>query len=157
MPVPTVSKQETKVLCIDDDVDMLECLQSFLESFGYTVRVTTSGMEAVELAARWKADAVVVDYSMPAMNGHEVAREIRKARLQIAIILLSGALDIPDETLNLVDAFVEKNRVATHLHQTISSLVGRMPAPQNCWDSLESDDRSYADLWPVEALDREEC
>lgn len=150
MSLPMVSKGQTKVLCIDDDPDVLECLQAFLESFGYTVRVTTSGERAIEIAAHWNADAVIVDYNMPEMNGHQVVSEIKRVRSHVAIILLSGAVDIPEETLALVDAFVDKNHVASRLLPTISDLVDRMPASPRMPDALEADDYSYDEIWPIE-------
>jgi CheY-like chemotaxis protein len=129
MPPTIVPKRQTRVLCIDDNVEMLECLKSFLETFGYSVQITTSGIEAIELAARWNADTVIVNYDMPEMNGQQVAREIKRIRSHVAIILLSGDVDIPGETLKTVDAFVDKNQVASQLLPTISDLAYRMPAP----------------------------
>ena len=145
-----IASRRTKVLCIDDDPDVLECLQAFLESFGYTVRITTSGLKAIEIAAHWNADAIIVDYNMPDMNGHQVASEIKRVRSRVAIILLSGAVDIPEETLALVDAFVDKNLVAIRLLPTISDLVGRMPAPPQMSDTRETDEDSYGEAWPIE-------
>lgn len=134
---PIVSKRQTKVLCIDDNRQVLECLREFLKAFGYTVLITTSGAQAVEIAARWNADAVIVDYNMTEMNGHQVASEIKRIRSQVAVILLSGSVDIPEETLNLVDAFVDKNLIASHLLPTISDLVWCLPAPPQMGDMLE--------------------
>lgn len=141
MQLPIASKCQTKVLCIDDDPDVLECLQAFLETFGYTVQITTSGAMGIEILAQWNADAVIVDYNMPDMNGHQVASELRRIRSRVAIILLSGAVDVPEQTLNLVDAFVDKNLVASRLLPTISDLVGRMPAPPGNSNMLEAQDQ----------------
>jgi CheY-like chemotaxis protein len=150
MPLPILAEHETRILCIDDNEKMLECLQAFLEPFGYSVRVTTSGREAIEIVAHWKADAVIVDYNMPAMNGHQVAREIKTIRSQVAIILLSGAPEIPEETLNIVDAFVDKNSVASRLLPTISDLLCRMQAPPQMSDMGQTESHSYDETWPVE-------
>lgn len=149
MELPTVPAHQTRVLCIDDNVDMLECLQSFLETFGYTVQVTTKPMKAIELAAHW-ADAVIVDYSMPEMHSDQLARKIRKMRSHIAIILLSGAQDVPEETLKMVDAFVEKEHLASHLLPTISGLLCCIPTPPHMRNAWETDDHSYDQIWPVE-------
>ena len=140
MPLPTVPTHHPRILCIDDNVDLLECLQSFLETFGYTVQVTTSAMKAIQLAAQWKADAVIVDYNMPEMDGEQVAREIRKIRSHVAIIMLSGALDVPEETLKLVDAFVDKNHLASHLLPAISDLLCQVPIPPHTSNLVDTDD-----------------
>ena len=53
-------------------------------------------------------DAVVLDYSMPGMDGEETALRIRKVRNDIPIILSSGCLAVPGRVLEIVNAAVEK-------------------------------------------------
>jgi CheY-like chemotaxis protein len=103
---------------------MLECEKEFLESFGYAVLTAPSGSRGLELASHQSVDIVIVDYFMPEMNGHEVAIEMRRLRPQAPIILLSGATDIPEQALKLVDAFVAKDRLASQLLPTIAQLHG---------------------------------
>jgi CheY-like chemotaxis protein len=112
------------VLCIDDNQDVLECERAFLESFGYTVLTAPSGSRGLELASLQSVDVVVVDYFMPEMNGKEVAIEMRRLRPEAPIIMLSGAVDIPEEALKSVDAFVSKDRLATQLLPAITQLHG---------------------------------
>jgi CheY-like chemotaxis protein len=114
--------QHKIVLCIDDNEDMLECERAFLESFGYTVLTAPSGGKALELASVHSVDVIVVDYFMPEMNGQEVAIEMRRLRPQAPIILLSGAMDIPEQALKSVDAFIAKDQLASHLLTAIVQL-----------------------------------
>ena len=116
--------QSGVVLCIDDNEDVLECEKSFLESFGYTVLTAPSGSKGLELASMHSVDVVIVDYFMPEMNGQEVALEMRRLRPLAPIILLTGAVDVPKQTLNLVDAFVAKDRLASELLPMIALLHG---------------------------------
>jgi len=116
--------QSGVLLCIDDNEDVLECEKSFLESFGYTVLTAASGGKGLELTSMYPVDLVVVDYLMPQMNGHEVAIEMRRLRPQTPIILLTGAVDIPEQALKQVDAFIAKNRLAGQLLPTIAQLHG---------------------------------
>jgi len=60
---------------------------------------------------------------MPQMNGHEVAIEMRRLRPQATIIMLSGSMDVPQEAMNTVDAFVPKDRLASQLLQAIEANV----------------------------------
>jgi CheY-like chemotaxis protein len=125
MPVRVHSAlQSAVVLCIDDNEDVLECERSFLESFGYTVLTATSGGRGLELASANLVDVVIVDYVMPEMNGQEVAIEMRRVRPLAPIILLTGAVDVPERALRLVDAFVAKDRLASELLPTIAQLHG---------------------------------
>src|SRR5450759_863675 len=89
----------TVVLCIDDNEDVLDCEKAFLESFGFTVLTAPSGGKGLELATSHSVDVVIVDYFMPGMNGHEVAMEMRRLRPEAPIIMLSGALDVPEQAL----------------------------------------------------------
>jgi CheY-like chemotaxis protein len=112
------------LLCIDDSEDVLECEKSFLESFGYTVLTAASGDKGLELASTHPVDVVIVDYFMPEMNGEEVAIEMRRVRPLAPIILLTGAVDVPNQTLKVVDALVAKDRLASELLPTIAQLHG---------------------------------
>jgi two-component system cell cycle sensor histidine kinase/response regulator CckA len=119
------------VLCIDDNQDVLECEKAFLETFGYTVLTAPSGGKGLELASIHSVDVVIVDYFMPEMNGAEVAIEMRRLRPQAPIIMLSGAVDIPEQALKLVDAFIAKGRLASQLLPVIAQLheCGVNPTP----------------------------
>ena len=83
-----------------------------------------SGGEGLELASHHSVDVVIVDYTMPEMNGHEVAIEMRRLRPQAPIIMLSGAVDVPEQALKCVDAFIAKGQVARQLLPTIAQLQG---------------------------------
>jgi CheY-like chemotaxis protein len=112
------------VLCIDHNRDVLECERAFLESFGYTVLTAPSGGEGLELASTHSVDVVILDYFMPAMNGQEVAIELRRLRPQAPIILLTEGPGVPEQALHLVDALVAKDRLASQLLPTIVHLYG---------------------------------
>ena len=117
------------ILCIDDNAEVLECEKTFLETFGFTVLTATSGGKGLELASIHSVDVVIVDYFMPGMNGHEVAIEMRRLRPEASIIMLSGSVDIPEQALQWVDAFIAKDRLASQLLPTIAQLHGRGLAP----------------------------
>lgn len=110
------------LLCIDDNQDVLECVKEFLETFGYTVLTAPSGPKGLELASMEAVDIVIVDYMMPEMNGREFAIQMRRLKPELRIIMLSAATDIPQQTLNLVDAFVAKDRLSSHLLPVITRL-----------------------------------
>ena len=117
------------VLCIDDDQEVLECERAFLETFGYTVLTASSCGKGLELASTQSVDVVILDYFMPTMNGQQVALEMRRLRQQAPIILLTEGEGVPEPTLNLVDAMVAKDRLASQLLPTIAYLhdCGRIP------------------------------
>ncbi|MFZ0801194.1 MAG: response regulator [Terriglobales bacterium] len=112
------------LLCIDDDPDVLECEKSFLESFGYTVLTAASGGKGLELASMYPVDVVIVDYCMPEIDGQQVAIAMRRLSPQAPIIMLSATVDVPEEALKQVDAFIAKDRLASQLLPAIAQLHG---------------------------------
>src|SRR5208337_437528 len=123
------------VLCIDDNQDVLDCEKALLETFGYTVLTAPSGSKGLELASIHLVDVVILDYFMPEMNGPEVAIEIRRLRPQAPIIMLSAAVDVPEQALKLVDAFVAKDRLASQLLPAIAQLHGCGSIPPHSYDA----------------------
>jgi CheY-like chemotaxis protein len=123
------------LLCIDDNEDVLECEKLFLESFGYTVLTAPNGGKGLELAAVYPVDVVIVDYLMPEMNGREFVVEMRKLRPETPIIMLSGEVNVPEQVLKRVDAFVAKDRLGSHLLPAIAQLQERGPAPPHLFDA----------------------
>jgi CheY-like chemotaxis protein len=69
-------------------------------------------------------DAVLLDYEMPGMNGSEVAFEIKRAKPELKVILLSGS-DVPSHALAFVDAFVPKVEANRQLLPMIAELCNR--------------------------------
>ena len=82
------------VLCIDDNQEVLECERAILESFGYTVLTASSGGKGLEMASIHSVDVVILDHFMPAMNGQQVAMEMRRLRSRAPIILLTEGQDV---------------------------------------------------------------
>jgi CheY-like chemotaxis protein len=123
------------VLCIDDNEAVLECEKVFLETFGYTVLTAPSGSKGLELASSHLVDVVIVDYSMPEMNGQQVAIEMRRLRPKAPIIMLSGAVDVPEQALKLVDAFIAKDRLTSQLLPAIAQLHGCGSVPPPSYDA----------------------
>ena len=123
------------LLCIDDNESVLECEKSFLESFGYTVLTAASGGKGLELASKYSVDVVILDYFMPEMNGQEVAIEMRRLKPQAPIIMLSGAVDVPEQALKWVDAFIAKDCLVSQLLPTIAQLCGYASTSQPLCDA----------------------
>jgi two-component system, sensor histidine kinase len=67
-----------RVLVVDDNRDAAESLRMVLELLGVDVRVAFSGQDALKLLDSYRPTVVLLDIGMPEMDGHEVAREIRR-------------------------------------------------------------------------------
>jgi len=96
------------ILCIDDEHPGLELRKALLESAGYRVLATPSGREAIHLFKFQPVDAVVLDYWMADMNGLTVARELKRLRPKVPIIMLTAFFMFPEETIGVVDRCLGK-------------------------------------------------
>ena len=103
------------ILCIDDDRSVLEYHKALLERHGYDVLTAASPLDGLQIAAACGVAAVIVDYHMPEMNGNEVAIEIKRITPQVPIIMVSSDIEISEDALNVVDAFVSKDEAPERL------------------------------------------
>jgi len=69
----------SKILLVDDDLDLLELYSDVLELMGHIVLRAHDGREALELARRWLPDLVVTDWMMPEMCGVELCHALASA------------------------------------------------------------------------------
>jgi CheY-like chemotaxis protein/anti-sigma regulatory factor (Ser/Thr protein kinase) len=67
-----------RCLVVDDNVDAAHMLELALKFEGHDVRLAFDGVDAVEAAAVYQPDAVVLDIGLPRMNGYDVARALRQ-------------------------------------------------------------------------------
>ena len=111
------------ILCIDDHAGHLAIRRLLLESKGYTVLTANDGPTGIALAQANAIDAVVLDYSMPTMDGEQVACILRQEHPALKIILLTGFNDIPERLLWLVDAYVRKGDSASLLLSAIEEAI----------------------------------
>jgi DNA-binding NtrC family response regulator len=116
------------VLCIDDDDSMLGYHRALLERSGFAVLTAASARHGVQIASASGVAAVIVDYHMPDMNGHEVATEIKRVKPQLPIVMVSSEDDIPEHVLQVVDAFVPKNEAHSRLLPVITRMCGESPS-----------------------------
>jgi DNA-binding response OmpR family regulator len=116
------------ILCIDNDDGMLGYQRALLERFGFAVLTSASAREGLQIAAVCGIAAVIVDYHMPEMNGHEVATEIKRLRPQVPIVMVSSDDEIPEHVLKVVDAFVHKNEAPHRLLPVITRFCGENPS-----------------------------
>ena len=124
LPGQRAPNPPTSLLCIDDQAEYLPVRKTFLESHGYRVLLATSGQAGLDVLGKNRSDAVVLDYRMPGMDGGEVAREIRRTRPDLPIILLTGfPRDIPPAVRSVVNAVVLKGESPMSLLRAIEATL----------------------------------
>ncbi len=79
-PVATaapLAREGLRVLLADDNVDAADTMSAVLEMSGHAVRTVYSGQEALDLAAAFAPDVMLLDIGMPGMSGYELAQRLR--------------------------------------------------------------------------------
>lgn len=122
--ISACSTAKKTILCVDDDEAILRYEKALLERSGYAVLMAESAHQALRLVTMCKCDAVLLDYNLPGMNGHEVALQIKLVRPALSVILLSGSA-VPTHALAFVDAYVPKVEANRQLLPTIAELCSR--------------------------------
>ena len=79
-----------RVLLVEDDLDAARGVTLMLKTAGTVVDVADTGEEALELARHYDYDIVVLDLMLPDMEGYEVVRRMRAARMETPVLILSG-------------------------------------------------------------------
>lgn len=87
-----VSTASLRILVVDDDRDSTISLSMLLQIMGYKASIAYDGPEAIDMAAEYRPDIVLLDIGLPGMNGYEVARRIRRTPwgARMTLIALTG-------------------------------------------------------------------
>lgn len=88
------------MLLVDDEQDILDMVQIFLQSEGYRVLKATTGAKAIDILMTEKVDLVVLDVMMPNMDGIQTCVRIRQ-RWNVPIIMLSAKSQDVDKIVGL--------------------------------------------------------
>ncbi|HXV03623.1 MAG TPA: response regulator transcription factor [Gaiellaceae bacterium] len=121
---------EIRVLIVDDEPLFVEMVQAMLACEDGIVVVGTAdhGKDGVDLSQQLKPDVVVMDISMPVMNGIDATQEIRTRDPQACILILTGGSDVRevDKARKAgASGYLTKDRIASELVAEIRSLAGR--------------------------------
>lgn len=85
-----------RILLVDDDALIAMSTADMLTDLGHDVVETHSGKEALEVFGTGGFDLIITDYSMPGMNGGELAKAVRALRPDMPILVASGYADLPN-------------------------------------------------------------
>ncbi|WP_299945960.1 response regulator transcription factor CtrA [uncultured Ruegeria sp.] len=82
-----------RILLVEDDPTTSKSIELMLTHANLNVYATDLGEEGIDLAKLYDYDLILLDLNLPDMNGHEVLRQLRIARVETPILILSGADD----------------------------------------------------------------
>ena len=132
-PMTNVKSDRPRVLLVDDYRDAREMYSEYLEFSGFDVVEAANGMEALQRAVESAPDIVLMDLSLPVMDGWEATRRLKQDErtAQIPVVALTGhALAGVSEDAKQAgcDAFVTKPCLPEDLVKEIRRVLERYPA-----------------------------
>ena len=92
--------QETKILVVDDEPNIVNTVQAYLEKEGYTVHTALDGPSALKAARAFRPDLVVLDIMLPGMDGLEVLRRLRQES-DVYVLMLTAKAEETDKIVGL--------------------------------------------------------
>src|SRR5271154_1145834 len=111
------------VLCVDDELVGLQVRKILLERAGYQVLTALDRPSGLQIFSAEPIEAVVLDYSMPGMDGGEVAARMRQTKPRIPILLLSAYMELSVEVTSVVGLYMTKGEGAPVLLEKLARLL----------------------------------
>lgn len=90
-----------RILIIEDDIRLAGLISRVLSDEKYNVDAIHDGAEGVELALRGIHDIAIIDWMLPGRDGPSIVREIRKAKINMGILMLTARSQIEDRVTGL--------------------------------------------------------
>jgi DNA-binding response OmpR family regulator len=118
-----------RVLVVEDDEDIADVLRRSLRNEGYDVRTSADGIDALDVAAGFVPDVVVLDLGLPRLDGVEVCRRLR-ADSDVPILMLTARSETEDRVGGLdsgADDYLVKPFERKELLARIRALLRRRP------------------------------
>ena len=140
-----MSDVQKRILIVDDDDEIRDLLEFDVRSSGYFVDTAKDGLEGLNKALNNTYDLILLDVMMPKMNGFDVCKNIRQAKLSIPILMLTAKGTIEDKTEGFdcgADDYLVKPFDMRELLARVRALV-RRPAAIEDMDVLSLGDINY--------------
>ena len=130
------------VLIVEDEIRLAEALGQIMSEQRYLSDLTYNGPDGLEYGLTGQYDVIVLDWMLPGMDGAEVARQLREARVSTPILMLTARDELGDKVHGLdcgADDYMTKPFAAEELLARIRALSRRQ-------GEVQAQALTYADL-----------
>jgi two-component system phosphate regulon response regulator OmpR len=127
-----VTAHSPTLLVVDDEPELRGLLAEYFGRHGFEVRVAGDAAQARQLIAAARPDLSVLDVNMPGENGLSLARWLREAHPQVAIVMLTTASETVDRIVGLelgADDYVSKPYELRELLARVRAVLRRLQTP----------------------------
>lgn len=135
-------KKPIKVLTIEDDANIAELIQLYIEKVGFSSITAIDGEEGLEKFYNESPDCIILDLMLPKINGWEVCKIIRMEDKKIPIIMLTGKGETYDIVNGLeigADDYIVKPFDPNELIARVKTVLRRTILSNNVTDILQFD------------------
>ncbi|WCN09574.1 response regulator [Marinomonas mediterranea] len=136
----TLNEHNTRLLVVEDDIELASLVQEFLSKNGYEVDVISNGLEAVDFILNEQPDLVLLDIMLPGMSGIDVCKTVR-TQFNNPILMLTSLDEDMDQMLGLelgADDYVIKPVKPRLLLSRIKALLRRSVVNQTQLESMNT-------------------
>ena len=128
-----------KILIIDDDKKLTDLLDEFLSSNKFRVKCLHESINSLAVLETYKPDLVILDITLPEMDGFQVLREIRESS-SVPVIMLTARGEVGDRIVGLelgADDYLSKPFEPRELLARMQSILRRSQQPTSLMNHLE--------------------
>ncbi|MFN8553223.1 MAG: response regulator transcription factor [Candidatus Obscuribacterales bacterium] len=90
-----------KIIMVDDDVALCGVVKDWLESQGHTIETVFTGRDGEDFLTTYKYDLIILDWTLPDLQGVDICGKMRRTGLQTPILMLTGKTHIDDKEKGL--------------------------------------------------------
>ncbi len=90
-----------RVLLVEDDTSVAKSIELMLQAEGFIVDTTDLGEDGLEIGKIYDYDIIILDLMLPDIDGYEVLRRLRAARVSTPILILSGLSELDNKIKGL--------------------------------------------------------
>ena len=117
-----------RVLLIEDDQSTAKSIELMLKAEGYVVDMTDMGEDGLEIGKLYEYDIIILDLMLPDIDGYEVLKRLRAAKIETPILILSGLSELDSKLKGLgfgADDYLTKPFDKRELMARLQAIVRR--------------------------------
>lgn len=117
-----------RVLLVEDDPSTSKSIELMLKSEGYVVDATDMGEDGLEIGKIYEYDIIILDLMLPDLDGYEVLKRLRAAKIETPILILSGLSELDSKLKGLgfgADDYLTKPFDKRELMARVQAIVRR--------------------------------
>jgi DNA-binding response OmpR family regulator len=141
-----------RVLIVEDDHGLRDVLARGLREEGFDVLTAADGAGTLQVAARTRVDAVVLDIGLPDADGRDVCAALRARGSDVPVLFLTARANLTDRLSGFAsggDDYLGKPFAFPELLARLRALLRRFVDPVGTWGDLALDPATYAVSGPI--------